>query len=297
MQGIKLIQSLGFIQKKRQEVILFPCVFVKRVSCNVYKLFSLFLIFLLGINLSACVTTGDSAPDDYMRNDTPDAIPANEPLSRYGNMPSYEVRGKTYKVLKTSNGFTEEGIASWYGTKFHGRKTSSGEPYDMYAMTAAHKTLPLPTYVEVTHKGNGRKVILKVNDRGPFHDGRIIDLSYAAARKLGISATGTGPVSIRAINTSALDLKTNKVVLPEAVNENGKILVQVAAMGSEDAAEKMADELRGKNIPSVRVHVIENDGKKLYRVRIGPIPNVDLAYKVISELNEMGLNKARVIVD
>jgi len=251
----------------------------------------------LTINISGCVSSGDSAPDDYSRNDTPDAIPANEPLSRYGNMPSYTVRGKTYKVLKSANGFEQEGVASWYGTKFHGRKTSSGEPYNMYAMTAAHKTLPLPTYVEVTHKGNGRKIILKVNDRGPFHEGRVIDLSYAAARKLGISATGTGPVSLRAINTSALDLKTSEVVLPEAINNEGKILVQVAAMGSETAAEKMAGNLRDKKIPSVRVHVIESDGKKLYRVRIGPIPNVDLAYQVISELNGMGLDSARVIID
>ena len=261
------------------------------------NIFYAFLLLALTLNLLSCASTGDSAPDDYMRDDTPDAIPANEPLSRYGNMPSYEVRGKTYHVLKNSNGFSQEGIASWYGTKFHGRKTSSGEPYNMYAMTAAHKTLPLPTYVEVTHKENGRKVILKVNDRGPFHEGRIIDLSYAAARKLGITATGTGPVSLRVINTSALDLKTSKVVLPPSSNENGKILVQVAAMGSESAAEKMADNLREKNIPSVRVHVIENNGKKLYRVRIGPIPNVDLAYQVINELNDMGLNQARVIVD
>jgi peptidoglycan lytic transglycosylase len=261
------------------------------------KLLVFLVLVVLSLNLMSCVSGGDAAPDDYKRNDTPDAIPANEPLSRYGNMASYTVRGKTYQVMKNSNGFTQEGIASWYGTKFHGKKTSSGEPYNMYAMTAAHKTLPLPTYVEVTHKGNGRKVILKVNDRGPFHEGRIIDLSYAAARKLGISATGTGPVSLRVINTSALDLKTSDVVLPEAINNNGKILVQVAAMSSESAAEKMADKLRHKNIPSVRVHVIENNGDKLYRVRIGPIPNVDLAYQIISELNEIGLDEARVIVD
>lgn len=239
----------------------------------------------------------DSAPDNFHKNDTPDAIPANEPLSRYGNPESYEVMGKTYHVMKDSTGFAEEGIASWYGTKFHGRKTSSGEPYDMYAMTAAHKTLPIPAYVEVTHKGNGRKIIVKVNDRGPFHDGRIIDLSYAAARKLGVSATGTGPVSIRVINTSALDLATSKVILPEATNGKGQIIVQVAAMGSESAAEKMASNLRGKNIQSVRVHVVENDGTKLYRVRVGPLPNVDLAYKVINDLNGLGLNTARVIVD
>lgn len=254
------------------------------------------VIVLSCFHLLSCAT-GDSAPDDFTRNDTPDAVPANEPLSRYGNPASYTVMGKTYQVLKSSNGFQQEGIASWYGTKFHGRKTSSGEPYNMYAMTAAHKTLPLPSYVEVTHKGNGRKVIVKVNDRGPFHEGRIIDLSYAAARKLGVSATGTGPVSIRIINTSALDLKTSDVVLPQALNDDGEIHVQVAAMGSEPAAEQMADSLRNKHIQSVRVHVIESNGKKLYRVRIGPLPDVDLAYKVINDLNVIGLDTARVVVD
>ena len=249
------------------------------------------------INLLSCAISRDSAPDDYKRNNTPDAVPANEPLSRYGNMPSYTVRGITYNVLKNAKGFTQKGTASWYGTKFHGRKTSSGEPYNMYAMTAAHKTLPLPTYVEVTHTGNGRKVILKVNDRGPFHEGRVIDLSYAAARKLGISATGTGPVSLRVIDASALDLKTDKVVLPKINDKKGVIYIQVAAMGSEPSAEKMATDLRNKNMQSVRIHVIENDDRKLYRVRIGPLPNVDLAYKVINELNGIGLNSARVVID
>ncbi len=242
-------------------------------------------------------TMGDSAPDRFVRADTPDAIPANEPLSRYGNPASYTVMGKTYHVMDDSTNFNQNGIASWYGTKFHGRRTSSGEPYNMYAMTAAHKTLPLPTYVEVTHRDTGKKIVVKVNDRGPFHEGRIIDLSYAAARKLGISGTGTGPVSIRAINTSALDLKTDEVILPEATDGSGEIHVQVAAMGTETAAEKMATDLRQKRIPSVRVHVIESDGRKLYRVRVGPIPNVDLAYKVINELNDIGMNTARVVVD
>ncbi len=255
-----------------------------------------FLMLVLGTLLSSCGIQ-DSAPDRFVRADTPDAIPANEPLSRYGNPESYTVMGNTYRVMKSANNFTQDGYASWYGTKFHGRKTSSGEPYDMYAMTAAHKTLPLPTYVEVTHKETGKKIIVKVNDRGPFHQGRIIDLSYAAARKLGISSTGTGPVSIRTINTSALDLKTDEVVLPAPRNGNGEIHVQIAAMGSEAAAEKVADDLRQKKIQSVRVHVVESDGRKLYRVRVGPIPNVDLAYKVINDLNVIGLDKARVVVD
>src|SRR6056297_4328415 len=118
----------------------------------------------------------------------PDAVPRAEPRSKSGNPPFYEVRGQRYYVMNDAAGYRESGVASWYGTKFHGRRTSSGEPYNMYAMTAAHKHLPLPSYVEVTHRQNGRKIIVKVNDRGPFHDGRIIDLSYAAARKLGISA-------------------------------------------------------------------------------------------------------------
>ena len=155
----------------------------------------------------------------------------------------------------------------------------------------------MPTYVEVTNKRNGRKAIVKVNDRGPFHSGRIIDLSYAAAQKLGVAGSGTAPVEIRAINTGALDLKTSSVILPESRNNNRKIHVQVAAMGSESAAEEMAIMLRDKSFNSVRVHVVDNNGKKLYRVRIGPIPNIDLAYQVLKNLNDIGHNTARVVVD
>lgn len=247
--------------------------------------------------VSCASTDGPPARFDLDLDEIIDAVPANEPLSRYGNPPSYEVRGKTYKVMASSRNFVQKGDASWYGTKFHGRRTSSGEPYDMYAMTAAHKQLPLPTYVEVTHLGNGRKVIVKVNDRGPFHDGRIIDLSYAAARKLGIAGSGTGPVEIRAITTGDMDLDTSSVVLPQASNGDGKIHVQVAAYGVVDSAERMAGDLRNRNFNSVRVHVIESDGKKLYRVRIGPIPDIDLAYRVLKDLNDIGHQSARVVVD
>ncbi len=248
--------------------------------------------------LVSCATTdGPPANFDMDLDEIVDAVPANEPLSRYGNPPSYEVRGKSYKVMKSNRNFVQKGEASWYGTKFHGRRTSSGEEYDMYAMTAAHKRLPLPTYVEVTHLGNGRKVIVKVNDRGPFHEGRIIDLSYAAARKLGIAGSGTGPVEIRAISTGEMDLDTSSVVLPKARNGDARIHVQVAAFGVVDTAEKMAGDLRNKNFNSVRVHVIESEGKKLYRVRIGPIPDIDLAYRLLKNLNDIGLQSARVVVD
>ena len=153
--------------------------------------------------LTACgsFSSRDSAPDRYIDHTrVKNAVPIVESKSKYGNPKSYEVQGKRYHVLKSASNFTERGIASWYGTKFHGRRTSSGEPYDMYAMTAAHKTLPIPIFVEVTNLDNHRKIIVRVNDRGPFAEGRIIDLSYVAAKKLGIDTKGTGRVVIRAID-------------------------------------------------------------------------------------------------
>lgn len=129
----------------------------------------------------------------------PDAEPRNEARSAYGNPEEYEVDGVKYHVLDSAEGYDEEGTASWYGSGFQGRRTSSGEPYDMYQMTAAHPTLPIPTYVEVTNLDNGRKVVVRVNDRGPFHSDRIIDLSYVAARKLGMVAAGTAHVRVRAL--------------------------------------------------------------------------------------------------
>ncbi|HEX5636472.1 MAG TPA: septal ring lytic transglycosylase RlpA family protein [Gammaproteobacteria bacterium] len=255
-------------------------------------------LVMISVMLTSCAVR-DGAPDSF--NPDPSKIrnarPANEPLSRYGNPPSYTVNGETYYVLKSSEGFVQSGEASWYGTKFHGKKTSSGEPYDMYAMTAAHKTLPLPSYVEVTRTDTGKKLIVKVNDRGPFHPGRIIDLSYAAAHKLGIAGSGTAPVEIRTIDTSGLDLNTTTVVLPPAENNNGQIHVQVAAMGSEQAAEDLASSLRSKQFNSVRIFMTRDNGKNFYRVRIGPIPNTDLAYQVLAELKNIGMGEAKVVLD
>ena len=132
--------------------------------------------------------------------DIADAVPRVEPRAKYGNMASYVVRGKRYHTKESSAGHVERGLASWYGKQFHGRKTSSGERYDMYAMTAAHKTLPLPTYARVTNLENGRSAVVKVNDRGPFHGPRVIDLSYSAAQKLGVVQKGTAMVEVRAID-------------------------------------------------------------------------------------------------
>jgi peptidoglycan lytic transglycosylase len=148
--------------------------------------------------------TGDRDPSEPFA-DVADAVPRPEVKSRFGNPETYEVNGKRYRVLETSRGYDEEGVASWYGEPFHGRRASSGETFDMYAMTAAHRSLPLPTYVEVTNLENDRRVVLRVNDRGPFHEDRIIDVSYVAAVKLGMVGTGTARVRVRALDPPARD--------------------------------------------------------------------------------------------
>ena len=128
-----------------------------------------------------------------------DAVPREEPRSPTGNRPEYEVLGTVYKLMENPEGYEEEGMASWYGEEFQGRRTSSGEPYDLYAMTAAHRTLPLPSYVEITNVENGKRVVVRVNDRGPFHGGRLVDVSYAAAHRLGMLGRGTARVRIRVL--------------------------------------------------------------------------------------------------
>jgi rare lipoprotein A len=274
---------------------------------------------LLAAALLVSCAVRDGPPPNYAKHweDIPDAVPEKVTPSKYGNPASYEVRGKRYQVLDSSDGFSQKGIASWYGTKFHGQRTSSGEPYDMYAMTAAHKSLPLPTYVEVTNRDNGRKAIVKVNDRGPFHQGRIIDLSYAAATKLGVAATGTANVSIRTVTIGAeqnsveqkaevqkAGVQKSAAVVPgidkksadlDYISDDGRFYVQVAAYTTEKNALKMIDELREKNFSSARIHVENSNGKLLYRVRIGPVPTSNVAEKLLTQLREIKLDKARVV--
>jgi rare lipoprotein A len=152
----------------------------------------------------ACTMVGSpelTSPPPPSHSAYPDVQPRAEPASRRGNMDEYEQSGRRYRVLDSSHGYDERGIASWYGRDFHGRTTSSGEPYDMHALSAAHRTLPLPSWVRVTNLSNGRSVVLRVNDRGPFADPgrRIIDVSYAAAVRLGMVEAGTASVRVQAI--------------------------------------------------------------------------------------------------
>jgi rare lipoprotein A len=148
------------------------------------------------------------APPPNNIDTIPDAVPRIEPRSALGNPPSYEQFGRRYYVLASASGFVEQGVASWYGPGFHEKSTSSGEPYDMYAMTAAHKTLPLPTYVRVTNLSNGKSIVVRINDRGPFIANRIIDLSYTAAAKLDMLRDGTALVEVRALTPGRPEVPT-----------------------------------------------------------------------------------------
>ena len=264
-------------------------------------------LLLIGAGLAACTTLEDKLEADRAPLDpknaanTPDAVPRNEPLSRYGNMESYKVYGKTYYTLPSSKGYKEQGTASWYGTKLHGKRTSSGEPYDLYAMTAAHKTLPLPTYVEVTNLNNGRSIIVKVNDRGPFHDDRLIDLSYAAATRLDILPTGTGQVEIRAIDPDEMDTAVTSVVTPAVTpttqgQQNETLYLQVGAFSSRDNAERLQDDLLSQNLGGVRIIEATTDAGTFFKVQVGPLASHMEANRVTQELKTLGIDRSHSIV-
>lgn len=235
----------------------------------------------------------------------PNATPKEEPRSRYGNPQSYVVLGKRYYVMNDSYGYIERGIASWYGTKFHGKRTSSGETYDMYAMTAAHKTLPLPTYVEVINLENNRHIIVKVNDRGPFHENRIIDLSYAAASKLGILARGTGLVEVRAIDpvqyATRDDVDSGNTVNVRSVSDNytktREFYIQVGAFSQLINARRLGKKLAplGESLVVISDAVV--NGKMVYRVRLGPFIDVTKADNIVSLLPQYGLYEHHIVVN
>jgi len=217
-----------------------------------------------------------------------DAVPRPEPRSPYGNVPVYEVFGEWYTVMHTSDGYKEQGVASWYGNKFHGRPTASRELYDMHAMTAAHKTLPIPTYVRVRNLGNNKSVIVRVNDRGPFVGNRIIDLSYSAALKLDMIRSGTSFVEVEAISFDA----------PSGDGQDARqLFAQVGAFGSRENAERQLKELRAGGISKVFVIKDTASNPNLYRVRIGPIEGVAQYDLVVAELNELGITNPYLITD
>jgi rare lipoprotein A len=306
---------------------------------NARRALSAPLALTLLVGLAACFSAPErrapistvppvlSAPP--MPDTVPDAVPRIEPRARNGNPPFYDVFGKRYYVLSSGAGYWERGVASWYGPGFHKERTSIGEPYDMYAMTAAHKTLPLPAYVRVTNLQNGRSVVVRVNDRGPFVGNRIIDLSYTAAAKLDMLRNGTAMVDVRVIDPMTPPLLTASTapaapagaapvaaaptVVPFADASPGgapaqagsagtaftrpALFIQAGAFSDPANAERLAEKLRGGSLGKVFVRDDVIAGRRMYRVRIGPVPDVADFDRVVAALERAGINDAHLALD
>ena len=249
---------------------------------------------------------GPAYPVDVSQ--VPNAVPQYVTPSRYGNTSPYTADGQTYTLLPDCAGYHARGIASWYGTKFHGGRTSDGETYDMFAMTAASKVLPLPCYVRVTNLQNGQSVIVKVNDRGPFVANRIIDLSYAAAARIGMLGTGTALVDVTAVTPgepqpptgpgSNLPPPGGATPVPAATGTAGppQLFVQVGAFATESNATRVLARLRAATVgPAFILPELQN-GVTLYKVRIGPIADVGRVDALTAQLSTLGFGDAQVVI-
>jgi rare lipoprotein A len=221
---------------------------------------------------------------DIKASDVADAKPMAEPLARYGNHSPYEVFGKKYYVMESGEGYHEKGVASWYGSKFHGRRTSSGEPYDMHLATAAHKTLPLPSYAEVTNLDNGRTVVVKINDRGPFKNGRLIDMSYGAALRLDMVSSGTARVDLRVIESPVFGAGEGALADD---GDGAETWLQAGAYSRRKGAENLARELEKAKLSPVSIMQLGD----LFRVWLGPYTNSNEVQSVISRTIELGFER------
>lgn len=266
------------------------------------------VLFVLLLALAGCQggssikpQQGDGAPPgDIDVSGILDAVPRHEPVTRAGNKSPYEILGKTYRVLPSARGYREVGTASWYGTKFHGRKTANGEPYSMYEMTAAHTSLPIPSYVRVTNLANGRSVIVRINDRGPFHGGRVIDLSYAAAKKLGYAGQGTARVEVVAIdpgNYQKTSVEIPRIAavsrLPPAVAPAtaarlpDNTFLQVGAFGSKPSAQALQQKVSQVTDYQVAVRVAHTGANTLFKVLVGPVADHNQLIELRSRLQKI----------
>ena len=245
----------------------------------------------------------------------PDAVPRAEPRGTRGNPPFYEVFGKRYYVLASSEGFVERGTASWYGPGFHSASTSLGERYDMYAMTAAHKTLPIPAYAEVTNLRNGRKVVVRINDRGPFVGDRIIDLSYTAAAKLDMLLQGTAPVEVRVITargpgsaapppnvpTPVAPAPTPPVTVVNApagkAPGSQAMFIQAGVFADHENARRRVEVLLAAGVELASLDELPRNDRPLHRVRVGPFASVEEFDFNMKRLRDLGINDARLLTD
>ena len=280
------------------------------------------LAALLALVLAACATTAHRLPPPVPApvplpppptdiSHVPDAVPRAEPRSAHGNPPFYDALGRRYFVLSSADGYDERGVASWYGPTFHGGNTSSGELYDMYGMTAAHKTLPLPTYARVTNLANGRSVVVRINDRGPFVANRIIDLSYTAAAKLDMLRDGTAMVEVRALAAGAREAAVAPSALPSPPSSPApsvvpaplpapaaapSFYVQTGAFADPTNAERELGRLQAAGLTSAFV-IPPPEGSQLYRVRVGPIGSVAEFDALAARLTALGIPDARLVTD
>lgn len=287
------------------------------MSCKVAR-----LGFICGLAFfTACSTTPDTAPAGIKTGKSsgqvrdggppvpvdmravPAVTPVREPIGVAGNKSPYSVNGVRYRVLNTVKGYRQRGEASWYGTKFHGRKTANGEQYNMYAMSAAHKTLPLPSYARVTNLDNGRSVIVRVNDRGPFVAGRIIDLSYTAAQKLGYIDRGVAPVEVVALDPASLPSVAASAAAPETLPEDASFklpantFLQVGAYSSSGQAERVRGRLSASVDYPVFVSQVNRGEKTLYRVRIGPIEQHQTLVALRQSVQVQQLGQPHMVVE
>ena len=254
--------------------------------------------------LGGCATSGSDVHDvqdgppkgSVDVSQIPDAVP--EPhYGRFKHTP-YELMGVTYTPMKSANGYVKEGTASWYGTKFHGKQTANGEVYDMFKMTAAHKTLPLPSYVKVTNLDNNRSVVLRVNDRGPFHGDRLIDVSYVAAKKLGFAEDGTSNVKIEGIDPGAfLSEKKHRSNSNEEQADESLVYLQLAALKNYHSAQLMRRELFNKVGVAASVVSNNSEAEPYYRVRVGPVESPEQMEQLLEELAEARFDPPFVVYE
>lgn len=224
----------------------------------------------------------DAAPLKHIGpDDVADAVPRADPILAVGNKSPYTVSGSTYQILKDYRNYKEQGTASWYGSKFHGHETSNGEIFDIYAASAAHKTLPIPSYARVTNLDNGRSVVVRVNDRGPFHGDRLIDLSYAAAVKLDYMHKGTARVQVEVLNIAGVDDRR------DAPGTHYRFL-QLGAFGAQGSAQTLQADLQAFLQVPVFISEVDAGGKLLYRVRVGPMTDPEQLAVVQQQLRDGG---------
>ena len=256
----------------------------------------------------------DWGPDKEIdMSHVPDAVPRYENRTIAGNKNPYTVLGKTYYLMEDERAYAERGKASWYGFKFNGERTSNGELYNMFAMTGAHKTLPIPSYVRVTNLDNRTSVVVRINDRGPFHAGRIIDLSYAAAQRLGITRVGTGNVEVEVVvpegdprpplrmrKQDKLARDSGMVSQAEAGGLSGDsklpdgTYLQIAAFGVESSAKQFASSVKSKLKFPVLISVTK-EPNKLYRVRVGPFKNAQTIQVARDDLEKIDISEVHVV--